>query len=427
MTPFSFVVGSSVSDFVSLTQFLHCVEPPQGLPPLYKAARVVKAAKGSKDSRWLIIWWQYSLPEQKIVRRRQGFDLNSIAKLKDREKRATAWVIAINGMLQKGWVYAGETPVIPVAAKAESKPQLLADVLTAFREHKSKLSEGSYKVHRAVTDLLSAWCEKRELADIKELTPQQGQKFLEYLASYVSPKTKRVLSPKSYNNYGLNLKTLGNWLIEQGLVKRKHHPFQAMKKRKVGKGEKHTPYSQAQLTAILDVARADPQFYLFLHFLYYTFARPGKEVRLLRVRDLRGSTMWISQAHDKNDRGRFCDIPAHLQELIAEAGIKSYSPHDYVFGAEGVPGPMHRGEKHFYNKMRTVLEKVGLNNQGYDLYGMKHSGNIQLWLATKDLKAIQKQNGHSTMAMSETYLRGLGLLQNEQALAHFPRMGGLSS
>jgi integrase len=66
-----------------------------------------------------------------------------------------------------------------------------------------------------------------------------------------------------------------------------------MKKRKVGKGEKHTPYSQAQLTAILDVARADPQFYLFLHFLYYTFARPGKEVRLLRVRDLRGSTMWI--------------------------------------------------------------------------------------------------------------------------------------
>jgi integrase len=112
-----------------------------------------------------------------------------------------------------------------------------------------------------------------------------------------------------------------------------------------------------------------------------------------------------------------------LQELIAEAGIQSYSPHDYVFGAEGMPGPTHWGEKHFYNKMRAVLDKIGLANQGYDLYGMKHSGNIQLWLATKDLKAIQKQNGHSTMAMSETYLRGLGLLQNEQALANFPRMG----
>jgi hypothetical protein len=119
-------------------------------------------------------------------------------------------VNAINGLLQKGWVYAGETPPTPVAAEAEAKPRLLADALTAFREHKSKLSEGSYKVHRAVTDLLADWCEKRGLSTIGELTTQQGQKFLDYLASYVSPKTKRVLSPKSYSNYGLNLKTLGN-------------------------------------------------------------------------------------------------------------------------------------------------------------------------------------------------------------------------
>jgi integrase len=102
----------------------------------------------------------------------------------------------------------------------------------------------------------------------------------------------------------------------------------------------------------------------------------------------------------------------------------SYAPHDYVFGAGGEPGPAPRGKKYFYKKMRKVLGQVGLADQGYDLYGMKHSGNIQLWLATKDLRAIQKQNGHSTMSMSETYLRGLGLLQNEQAVACFPRMGG---
>lgn len=422
MTAFSSLVGFSVSDFEALANLLHCCEPPKNLARVFKAARLVKAARGSKDSRWLITWWQYSLPEKKIIRRRQGFDLNSIPGIKDRERRAAEWVTAINSLLQKGWVYSGE---VPIASTAEPEPheRLLSDVFAAFLENKRKLSQGSYDVHKAIVDLLERWCAQRSMLKLGDLTSKQGQAFLDYLAAYISPRTKRPLSPKSFNNYGLNLKTLGNWLVDQGWVKRKHHPFQAMKKAKTGKGEKHTPYSQTQLTAILNVAHADSQFHLFLHFLYYTFARPGKEVRLLRVRDLRGTTMWISQERDKNDRGRFCDLPAHLQELVAEARIMSHSPHDYVFGSEGIPGPEPRGKKYFYKKMRKVLAQVGLAEQGYDLYGMKHSGNIQLWLATKDLRAIQKQNGHSTMAMSETYLRGLGLLQNEQALAHFPRMG----
>ena len=425
MTTFSALVGFPVSDFVALRKLLQVTEPPKGHPLFYKAARLLKPAKGSKGSRWLLVWWQFSLPDKKIIRRRQGFDLNSIASLKERERRAAVWMTGINALLQEGYVYAGEEE--PTVAETQPGERLLAEVIAAFLETKEKLSQGSYDVHKAILDLLVRWCKEQGLVTLTHLTKECGQKFLEYLAVYVSPKTKRILSPKSYNNYGLNLKTFGNWLVEQGWTKRKHHPFQAMKKTKTGNGEKHTPYTQAQLTAILKVAQTDPQFYLFLHFLYYTFARPGKEVRLLQVKDLRESTIWISQAHDKNDRGRYCDIPSHLQELIAEAGIKTYLPQDYVFGSKGIPGPEPRGKKYFYKRMRAVLEKVGLSDQGYDLYGMKHSGNIQLWLATKDLKAIQKQNGHSTMAMSETYLRGLGLLQNEQALASFPRMGSLNS
>jgi hypothetical protein len=67
---------------------------------------LVKAAKGSKDGRWLLVWWQYSLPDQKIIRR-QRFDLNSIPVLEERELRA-AWMTGINGIVQKDWVYAGE-------------------------------------------------------------------------------------------------------------------------------------------------------------------------------------------------------------------------------------------------------------------------------------------------------------------------------
>lgn len=378
MASFSSLVGFPVSDFEALTHLLQVGEPPQGHPLPYKAARLLKPTKGSKESRWQLVWWQFSVPDGKIIRRRQSFDLNSITSLKDRGQRAAAWLVAINGMLQKGYVYVGEVQAPVVVVELKPADRLLLDVFAAFLKTKEKLSQGSYDVHKAILDLLARWCKDNKLVTLADLTKEQGQKFLEYLAAYVSPKTKRVLSPKSFNNYGLNLKTFGNWLTEQGWLKRKHHPFQAMKKTKTGNGEKHTPYTQAQLTAILNLAEADPQFYLFLHFLYYTFARPGKEVRLLRVKDLRESTIWISQAHDKNDRGRYCDIPTHLQELITKAGIKAGSPHDFVFGSKGVPGEEPRGKKYFYKKMRKVLAQLGLADQGYDLYGMKHSGNIEV-------------------------------------------------
>jgi integrase len=166
---------------------------------------------------------------------------------------------------------------------------------------RKKMSRGGWDVHRFIINLLTHWCTQPRLLTLADLTKEQGQGFLAYLATYVSPAAKRLVSPK----------TFGNWLTEQGWIKRKYRSFQSMKKRRVGKRERHTPYSQVQLIAILDFARVDPQLYLFLRFLYYTFARPYKAVRLLRVWDLRGSAMWISQAYDKNDWGLFCAIPSH--------------------------------------------------------------------------------------------------------------------
>jgi len=87
MIKFSALVGFNVSDFVSLCNLLHVCKPPKGHPLIYKAARILKPAKGSKGSRWLLVWWQFSLADGKIIRRRQAFDLNSIPSLKERERR----------------------------------------------------------------------------------------------------------------------------------------------------------------------------------------------------------------------------------------------------------------------------------------------------------------------------------------------------
>ncbi|GAB3635144.1 hypothetical protein GCM10027422_07340 [Hymenobacter arcticus] len=399
------------------------VAPVPGVPLTYKPAALVKPSKEARDGRWMIVWWQYSTEEGKVVRRRQGFDLNSITDRKSREKRGSDWCTAINSLLKQGYTYSSQ----PVASLPDARPvpTTVEEVWAAFLLTKQTLSKGGKSNYKGIGDILLPWCGKQGVGKLTDLTPAVGKSFLDHLRrSHISSLTGKLLSAKSTNNYGFCLKTFQGWALEQGYFKLGALPFASMKKAKTGKSEHHKPYTQAQLTTILEVAQADAQFHLYLHFLYYTFARPRREVRLLRVRDLRETTLWITQDHDKNRVGRFCDIPPHLNSLIEEAGLRSFPPDHYLFTRQGQPGPTPVGFNYFYRKLVPILLQLGLSDQHYTLYGFKHSGNIQLWLATKDLRAIQKQNGHTTMAMSETYLRGLGLLQNDQALAHFPKMGG---
>ena len=76
MASFSFLLGQSVTDLGTLLPLLQMVAPVPGVPLTYKPALLVKPSKQAKDGRWMIIWWQYSTEEGKVVRRRQGFDLN---------------------------------------------------------------------------------------------------------------------------------------------------------------------------------------------------------------------------------------------------------------------------------------------------------------------------------------------------------------
>ncbi|MBD2704777.1 hypothetical protein IC229_29355 [Spirosoma sp. BT702] len=57
---------------------------------------------------------------------------------------------------------------------------------------------------------------------------------------------------------------------------------------------------------------------------------------------------------------------------------------------------------------------------GYDLYGWKHTGVIALYMATKDMKLIQQQCGHSTITQTDEYLRDLGLFLDYDILDTFP-------
>jgi hypothetical protein len=73
-----------------------------------------------------------------------------------------------------------------------------------------------------------------------------------------------------------------------------------------------------------------------------------------------------------------------------------------VFSKDKKPGIEMVGVNYFYKKHRKLLNKLGLTDEAYTLYGYKHTGVINLYIATKDISVVQRHCRHSSSSQTET-------------------------
>jgi integrase len=229
--------------------------------------------------------------------------------------------------------------------------------------------------------------------------------FMDYIL------TDLKLANKSYNKHLGVFETLYNFYIDRKQIS--ENPFVKVKTLPERPG-KHNAFSPAQIKRIREacVLTEDHQLWLFLNFIHYTMARPGSELRLLKVGDILEKTIRIIPENAKTTSGHVL-IPPPLEQLIVDYKLRDYPPGDYVFTIAGVPGPKPTYEKYFYNQHRRILTLLKLNDKPYDLYGWKHTGVIALYKATKDVKLIQRQCRHKSLDQTDKYLRDLGLFLDE--------------
>jgi len=416
MSSFSSLVGVSVTDYKAVAPVLGMIPPPLGVPRTYKPCTLLKPSKGSNDTRWLLIWWQYSPTDGKVIRRRQGVDLASYPNLKHREVRASEWMGAINSLLRDGYVY-GEEVVVDTK---EGKDW--GELVTLFLEGR-KLSKKRRDWYTRSLDIFHQWASKEGITPAS-LLPSHNSKYATHLSTIKSPLTGKVWEPITRNLHWQQLICFGRWVVEEGYLTPVQLPFFKVKvKEKQPSSTLHKPYTQTQLAAILREVADTPHLNLFFHLAYYTFCRPGRELTNLRVRDIETSTIYIIPSHDKNGVGRRVIIPRALEELLTRYKVRDYPPHYFLFTKKRVPGEVPVDDQYFYTNLRRILRKLGMEGQQYTLYSLKSSGNIALWQATQDLELIRRQNGHSNLSMTMRYLRQLGIIINQEPLLDFPKMG----
>ena len=419
-------------------------------PPVEKSAKIYpyneaelkipKDAAGKPDlsKKWYVEFWPWSEIEGKKVRVRREWDINQSKTVKAREKAGKEKVDLVNKLLKKGLTIKSDQ-------KADKEKQITSqksihrNTLTVklaieryIKVQTGSLSPNTLSGYTNLANVLIPWLKTKGEENILIINFKGDlvEDFFNYLklervVETGPPGNKKIkvgVSNKTFNNYHTNLNAVLNHFIRtKGIIKKKKNPLKLISKKNAESG-KHIPFLPEQIVKIQEKAleKKDFQFLIYIKFLYYTFGRPGKEVRLLQVKDIREKTIFLPATRTKRGRGRHVSIPPALEEIIKEYKLRDFPRNYFLFSHSGQPGPEPVGKNFFYNKQRAILDELGFTDQEYTLYGYKHTGNINLYLATNDIMAVFEQNGHSSLDQTRNYMRDLGLLRNENVYDKFP-------
>lgn len=362
---------------------------------------------GDLSKRWYIDYRIWDADKGAFVRK-QYSGMNKYRTLAERRRESKKALAEIKELIAAGFT-AGTGPV--ALAGLDMRTATVADALVFVRDQK-KLRRGLEDYNR----LLKRLHEYPAFGNLplRLVRPVHAAGFIDHL------QKSREMGPKTFNNYRDTLSTVFSRLVKLDLLPK--NPCLAIERQRVAPSPMHLPYSEAQRQAIRAelIRRGDRQMLLFISFVYYCFIRSGGELRLLRVRDLHKDTVLVPAAHAKNDKAEHVAIPLQLEALIAEHKLRSYPPDYYVFTHAGTPGPQHVGANYFPLRHRRVLRAAGILDEAHTIYGYKHTGAINLYLASCDIELVRRHCRHAHAGITAKYLRALGVLNDGEALAVMP-------
>ena len=135
--------------------------------------------------------------------------------------------------------------------------------------------------------------------------------------------------------------------------------------------------------------------------------RPHREIRELTWGDFTSELSYIklSGERNKSGRNRIVPVPSYIKEKL----VRGESNHNIFTNSIKPPNP------DYFKTLWSRFKKVSkLIEQDQTLYSFRHSGAIDIFKRTGSLSKLQKAMGHSSLAVSLTYLRGLEVSELEE-------------
>lgn len=388
--------------------------------------------KGDLKKQWFVSYFFRNPKTEKKVRFKESEGINKFHTVKERTKAGNDLIAIINEKLQAGYNPFNESAVkqLPKVANVQTLPKSSEKFLDAFdhivRVKKNTTAKDTYRIYSVVRKYLVVFLQRNYTLDIQlsVLSKAFFAEFKNFLLSGepLNPKKKK-LAAKTINNYIVCVHAIFSELIAEEKLEK--NPCQVKKVK--GDSLSGVPFSKAHAKLVLQQCKEDDkQLLTFIQFIYYTLNRPNA-LRLLKVGDidLQKKTIRFNSVYSKNRKTGHVLISNHFFKVIDDLNLKSYPDDFYIFGRGGKPAAVCVNKSFFWEKHYDILKALDLYKYRYSLYCWKHTGAIALYEAIKDIKRVSEQCLHSSVLVTMTYLRNMGVVfGNDDLVNLYPELEG---
>jgi integrase len=177
----------------------------------------------------------------------------------------------------------------------------------------------------------------------------------------------------------------------------------------------HQIYEKDKMLKLLDhLKEASPKLHLCCLMTYGCWLRPHIEIRNLKKGWLKNNLTEIHLAGSQNKSGRVrvVYVPDYVKESL-DSFLEGLSDDDNIFSGHRNPYNKDYFTKLWERLKQDMLElKLIKNNQ--TIYSFRHTAAVSLYRRKKDIYLLQKLLGHSSIGVTQKYLRGLGEVNIEE-------------
>lgn len=374
---------------------------------------------GDLSKSWLITYYAWNVDRQ--IKQRKRVKVTEGNTLRDRRAAAKREMEEVTAFLKNGGYTFDDEPVpIPEPEPILTEDQYsVAQAIESYNKYcQATLKKNTYQGYEGHLRKWTTYLDTQQASastslTVGQITEKQVRQFLDRLIMV------ERLSNRTHNNIGNSLYTFFEFWKKRKVIEA--NPLDEF----VGlttRSQKHTPFSAGLIRLLKDeiLEQGNQQLWLYCCFMYYTFARPDEEIRLLKIGDIRERSIVFRVENSKGNRQESIRIPPGLEELIEQHRLRGFPPGHYIFTKKGQPGADPVSNNWFYKQFRAILTKLHMTTGNYSQYSWKPTGVIALYQACKDVKLIQRQCRHKDLGSTDKYLRELGLFLDDDELSVFP-------
>lgn len=283
------------------------------------------------------------------------------------------------------------------------------------RKRGERLKKRTWQSYKYSLDVFKKWLVKtnRQGMMIASLKPLQMMQFFDALSD-------TDYKNKSINNHKGNLSVLFNMAKKRELITA--NPLSDYEKLPEESG-KNFPFSEQQKQDLKKkILEKDPELWPFVKFIYHLYIRP---IEILRIKiidvDLRTNHVIVHSGRGKNKKQLAVQIPDSFIDEVKAMNLEQYPATWYLFGklprknkgkAGLGPSSVPYNRNSVTSRHTAIMKACYITDPDYSMYGWKHTGNIDSFTAGVELYNISRQNRHSSIEQTMTYLRSLGLQPN---------------